>query len=73
MSWRARAAELFVAALGASNYTYAEATESQELVEWIGAHVRALEHLDGVPELVVPEYVPRNIFGIELNRSAVGD
>jgi len=35
------AAQLFVAVLGASNYTYAEATPSQELPDWIGAHVNA--------------------------------
>ncbi|MBS1859874.1 MAG: IS21 family transposase [Acidobacteria bacterium] len=52
---QARPASLFVAALGASSYTYAEATESQELTNWIGAHIRALEFLGGVPELVVPD------------------
>jgi transposase len=35
--------ELFVAVLGASNYTYAEATRTQQLPDWIGAHVRAFE------------------------------
>jgi transposase len=48
-------AALFVAALGASNYTYAEATLGQELEPWIGAHVRTFEFLGGVPELVVPD------------------
>ena len=38
-------ASIFVAVLGASNYTYAEATWNQELGSWIGAHVRALEFL----------------------------
>jgi len=46
---------LFVAVLGASNYTYAEATWSQELQHWIGAHVRTFEFLGGVPHLVVPD------------------
>lgn len=46
---------LFVAVLGASNYTYAEATRSQELQHWIGAHVRAFEFLGGCPKLVVPD------------------
>jgi transposase len=32
------AAQIFVASLGASNYTYAEATPSQELSHWLGAH-----------------------------------
>ncbi len=50
-----RKAPIFVAVLGASSYTYAEATWSQGLEDWLGAHVRALEFLDGVPELVVPD------------------
>lgn len=50
-----RLASLFVAVLGASSYTYAEATLTQELEPWIGAHVRAFEFLDGVPELIVPD------------------
>jgi transposase len=48
-------AQVFVAVLGASNYTYAEATLSQGLSDWIGAHTRALEFLGGVPEAVVPD------------------
>jgi transposase len=50
-----RAAQLFVAVLGASNYTYAEASWSQNLCDWLGAHVRALEFFGGVPEIVVPD------------------
>ena len=50
-----RQAHIFVAVLGASNYTYAEATASQELAHWIGAHVRALEYFGGVPEIVVSD------------------
>ena len=50
-----RPAAIFVAVLGASNYTYAEATWSQELPEWIGAHVRCFEFLGGVPEIAVPD------------------
>ena len=49
------AAQLFVAVLGASNYTYAEATPSQELPHWIGAHVAAFEFLGGAPAIVVPD------------------
>jgi transposase len=41
--------ELFVAVLGASNYTYAEATRSQRGPDWIASHVRTLEYLGGVP------------------------
>ncbi|MEZ5554672.1 IS21 family transposase [Haliea sp.] len=50
-----REAQIFVAVLGASNYTYAEATWSQTLPDWIGSHVRCLHFLGGVPELVVPD------------------
>ncbi len=50
-----RQAAIFVAVLGASNYTYAEATESQELKHWIGSHLRTFEFLGGVPKLVVPD------------------
>lgn len=50
-----RQAQVFVAVLGASNYTYAEATWSQQLPDWIGSHVRAFEFLGGVPELIVPD------------------
>ena len=45
----ARRAEIFVAVLGASSYTYAEAVWSQSLPEWISAHVNALAFFDGVP------------------------
>jgi transposase len=50
-----RQAEIFVASLGASNYTYAEAHWTQSLPNWIGAHVRALAFLGGVPEILVPD------------------
>lgn len=50
-----RQAQIFVAVLGASSYTYAEATWSQSLPDWIGSHVRCFEFLDGVPEVVVPD------------------
>jgi transposase len=48
-------ASVFVAVLGASNYTYAEATLSEDLASWIGAHVRGLEFIGGCPEIVVPD------------------
>ena len=47
--------ELFVAVLGASNYTFAEATRSQQVPDWIGSHVRALEFFGGVTAMVVPD------------------
>ena len=50
-----RPVELFVAVLGASNYTYAEASWSQTLPDWIGAHVRAFEFFGGAPALVVSD------------------
>ena len=50
-----RQAQVFVAVLGASNYTYAEATWTQQLPDWIGSHVRAFAFIQGVPEVVVPD------------------
>src|SRR5215213_5868056 len=50
-----REAQIFVAVLGASNYTYAEATWTQGLADWIGAHTRAFSFFGGVPALVVPD------------------
>jgi transposase len=50
-----RQAHLFVAVLGASSYTYAEATGDEQLANWIGAHVRAFEFYQGVPKLLVPD------------------
>jgi transposase len=48
-------AHIFVMVLGASNYTFAEATPSQELHHWIGSHIRAFQYFGGVPEIVVPD------------------
>jgi len=48
-------AQVFVATLGASNYTYVEAGRSQQLEDWIMAHVRAFEFFGGVPQLLVPD------------------
>lgn len=48
-------AQIFVAVLGASNFTYAEATLSQKIEDWIGSHVRAFKYIGGVPEVVVPD------------------
>jgi len=47
--------ELFVAVLGASNFTFAEATRTQRSRDWIESHVRALEFFGGVPQLIVPD------------------
>ena len=48
-------AQVFVAVLGASNYTYAEAQRAQSLPHWIGGHVRALAFLGGAPQVLVPD------------------
>lgn len=56
-------AQIFVATLGASNYTYVEASRSQDLPSWLMSHVRAFEFFGGVPELLVPDNL----------RSAVSD
>jgi transposase len=48
-------AQIFVAVLGGSNYTYAEATADQSLPSWTGSHVRSFEYFGGVPERVVPD------------------
>jgi len=50
-----RMAQIFVAVLGASSFTFAKATWTQALPDWIDAHVRAFEAIGGVPELVVPD------------------
>ncbi|MGK7871566.1 IS21 family transposase [Falsiroseomonas sp. E2-1-a20] len=50
-----RTAQVFVAVLGASSYTYAEAVWTQTLPDWVGAHVRALEFIGGVPRQIVPD------------------
>jgi len=48
-------AQVFIAVLGASSYTFAEATRSQGLQDWIGSHVRALSFFGGVPQIIVPD------------------
>lgn len=50
-----REAEIFVAVLGASSYTFAEATWTQSLPDWIGSHVRAFEYFGGATEIVTPD------------------
>ena len=50
-----REAQIFVAVWGASSYTFAEATWSQGLADWIGSHVRAFEFAGGLTELVIPD------------------
>ena len=50
-----RKAQIFVAVLGASSFTFAHASWTQALPDWIDAHVRALEVIGGVPHLLVPD------------------
>ena len=69
-----REAEIFVAVLGASGLTYAEATWTQALPDWIGAHVRLFEFLGGVPRLLVPDNLKSGVnrasfYDPEINRS----
>lgn len=69
-----REAELFVAVLGASGYTYAEATWTQTLPDWIGAHTRMFAFFGGVPRLIVPDNLKSGVnhasfYDPEINRS----
>ena len=69
-----RDAQIFVATLGASSYTYAEATWTQALPDWLGSHVRAFEFFQGVPEIVVPDNLKSGVrspcyYDPDLNRS----
>jgi len=50
-----RDAQVFLAALGASSYTFAEASLSQDSPSWIDAHVHAFKFFQGVPEIIVPD------------------
>jgi transposase len=50
-----RRAQIFVAVMGASNFTYVEAAWTQGLADWIGAHTRAFAAVGGVPRLIVPD------------------
>jgi len=54
-------AELFVAVLGASNFTYAEATWTQSLPDWIGSHIRAFRYFRGVTAMIVSDNLKSGI------------
>jgi transposase len=56
-----RAAQLFVTALGASSFTFAEATWTQTLADWIGSHTRTFAFLGGVPGMVVSDNLKSGI------------
>ena len=69
-----REAELFVGVLGASSYTFAEATWTQTLPDWIGSHVRMFAFFGGVSRLVVPDNLKSGVnrasfHDPEINRS----
>ena len=55
------ACQLFVAALGASSYTFAEATRTQTLADWIGSHTRAFQFYGGVRAMVVSDNLKSGI------------
>lgn len=52
---REEQAQIFVAVLGGSNYTYCEATWSQSIPDWLSSHVRAFEFFGGSSQVVVPD------------------
>lgn len=67
-------AEVFIAALGASSFTYAEATADQTLCSWLGSHQRAFDHFGGTTAAVVPDNLKSGVkdswwYEPELNRS----
>jgi transposase len=67
-------AAIFIAVLGASNYTFAQATWSQSLPNWIASHVRAFEALGGVPHVLVPDNLKAAVHRVhryepEINRT----
>jgi transposase len=55
LTGKTQPAQIFVAVLGASNFTYAEASWTQGLADWIGAHTGAFAAIGGVPKLLVPD------------------
>jgi transposase len=69
-----RETQIFVAVLGCSNYTYAEASWTQSLPDWLGAHVRALEFFGGAPAAFVPDNLKSGVdkphrYDPDLNRA----
>ncbi len=64
-----REAEIFVGVLGASNLTYAEATWTQQLIDWTGAHVRMFRFFGGAPRLLVPGVNKASFYDPEINRT----
>lgn len=56
-----RAAQIFVATLGASNLIYAEATWTQGVADWVGVHTRAFACFGGVPAQIVSDNLKAGI------------
>lgn len=54
-------AQIFVSVLGASNYVYAEALPSQQLMPWVNAHAHAFSFYGGCPEILVPDNLPSGV------------
>ena len=50
-----RPVELFVSVLGASSFIYAEATDTQQLPDWVNAHIRMVEYFGGATTLWIPD------------------
>jgi transposase len=73
LTGKTRPAQIFVAVLGASNLTYAEASWTQALPDWIGAHTRVFTAIAGIPRLLVPDYVPGNIIRLLCPPRLCGD
>jgi len=71
-----RGAQIFVGVMGASNYIFAEAVESQALESWLGSHTRMLEFFCGVPRVIVPDNLKSGVtracrYDPEINSSYV--
>ena len=56
-----REAQIFISVLGASNYTYSEASWDQKLASWINGHIRAFEYFEGVAKITVPDNLKSGI------------
>ncbi|MGQ0428763.1 MAG: IS21 family transposase [Gammaproteobacteria bacterium] len=74
LSGEQQPAQVFIAVLGCSNYTFAEATWTQGLPDWLGSHVRALEYFGGSPAAFVPDNLKSAVtkarrYEPELNRA----
>jgi len=66
VSGERRKTQLFVGALGASSYTFAEATLSQTLPEWLSSHVKMFEFFGGVTTVTVPDNLRSAVVGANL-------